>query len=151
MKNTLILFNLCFITLLFSNNVLSQKGDTIRIIDIKSFMESLKDVNPDTLVYMASQYPATFHGGMDSLNRYVKQHVFKHFVGSVSKDVLILCSVIIEKNGCISAIQILPSNNADKSLESSVINALYASPEWFPASQDGKKLRFKRILAFRFP
>lgn len=151
MKNTFTLFNLFFITLLFSNNVLSQKGDTIRIIDTKSIMESLKVVNPDTLVYMASQYPAVFHGGMDSLNRYVKQHVFRHLVGSISKDVMILCSVIIEKNGCISAVQILPNNNTDKHLENCVINALYASPEWSPASQDGKKLRFKRMLAFRFP
>ena len=151
MKNIFIFLKFCFITLIFTNNVLSQKGDTIRVIDTKSFMESFKNINPDTLVYMASQYPATFHGGMDSLNKYVRQYVFRNFVGTIKKDVMILCSVIIEKNGCISEVQILSSNNADKNLENYVKNALYASPEWSPALQDGKKLRFKRILPFRFP
>ena len=63
---------------------------------------------------------------------------------------MVLCMVTVEKNGCISEVEILNPNNYYLNLENGVKNALYSSPTWTPASQDGKKLRFKTILPFHF-
>ena len=60
-------------------------------------------------------------------------------------------AIIIEKNGCISGVYILPTNNTDKGLEGHVKEALFASAPWIPALQDGKRLRYKTYFSVQFP
>ena len=151
MKILLILYKVN-ILLLFASSVFSQKGnDTIRVVDIKSFMEPYSNKNSDTLAYMASQYPAVFIGGRDSLNSYVKVYLYRKSIKIVKNKTMVLCMVTIEKSGCVSEVEILAPNTHNLDLENGVRNALYSSPTWTPASQDGKKLRFKIILPFYFP
>ena len=59
--------------------------------------------------------------------------------------------VTIEKNGCVSEVEILIPNSYNLDLENGIKKALYLSPTWTPALQDGKKIRFKLILPFNFP
>jgi len=103
------------------------------------------------MVYMATQHPATFLEGNMALNRFVKQYLQKHIKSSVQDKVMVLCSIVIEKNGCISSVHILPTNNTDKGLEGHVKEALFASAPWFPALQDGKRLRYKTYFSIQFP
>lgn len=61
------------LVILFISSVFSQKGnDTVRIVDVKSFMEPYQNKNPDTIAYMFVQQVAVFPGGRDSLTSYVK-------------------------------------------------------------------------------
>ena len=152
MKILSILFKINIFILLFTSSVFSQKGnDTITVIDVKSLMEPYQNKNPDTIAYMLSQYPAVFPGGRDSLNAYVKMYLFRKSIQVAKDKTMILCIFIIEKSGCVSEVEILTPNNQNSELENGVKNALYSSPNWTPASQDGKKLRFKTILPFHFP
>lgn len=129
----------------------AQKQETIRVFDIESFMSSYQEIRSDTMVYMAIQHPATFPEGNMALNRFVKQYIQKHFKSSIQDKVMVLYSIIIEKNGCISGVHILPTNNTDKGLEGHVKEALFASAPWFPALQDGKRLRYKTYFSVQFP
>lgn len=152
MKILLILSKVNILVLLFTSSVFSQKGNnTISVIDVKSFMEPYLNKNPDTLAYMASQYPAAFIGGRDSLNSYVKMYVNRKSMQTVKNKTMILCMITIEKNGCVSEVEILAPDTHNLNLENGVKNALYSSPTWTPALQDGKKLRFKIIFPFYFP
>ena len=138
--------------LLLTSNVFSQKGnDTITIVDVKSLMEPYLNKNPDTIAYMFVQEVAVFPGGRDSLNSYVKAYLFRNSRQVVKNKMMVLCMVTIEKNGCVSEVEILNPNNYYLDLGNSIKNALYSSPVWAPASQDGKKLRYKTILPFHFP
>lgn len=152
MKILFILSMVNILIILFASSVFSQKGnDTIRVIDIKSFMEPDQNKNPDTIAYMTSQYPAVFPGGRDSLYSYVKMYLFRKSIQVAKNKTMILCTFIIEKSGCVSEVEILPPNNQNDEIENGVKNALYSSPTWTPASQEGKKIRFKIILPFHFP
>jgi hypothetical protein len=152
MKILSILFKVNILILLFSSSVFSQKGnDTITVMDVKSFIEPYQNKNPDTIAYMLSEYPAVFPGGRDSLNAYVKMYLFSKSIQVAKNKTMILCTFIIEKSGCVSEVEILAPNNQNSVLENGVKNALYSSPTWNPASQDGKKLRFKIMLPFYFP
>lgn len=146
----LILINL-FLICMMAYTSLAQKQDTIRVFDIEPFMSSYQEISFDTIVYMATQHPATFPEGNMALNRFVKQYLQKHIKSSVQDKVMVLCSIIIEKNGCISSVHILPTNNTDKGLESHVTEALFASAPWIPALQDGKRLRYKTYFSIQFP
>ena len=146
----LILINLLLIGTV-THTSLAQKQDTIRVFDIESFISSYQEISPDTMVYMATQHPATFPEGNMALNRFVKQYIQKHFKSSIQDKVMVLYSIIIEKNGCISGVHILPTNNTDKGLEGHVKEALFASAPWFPALQDGKRLRYKTYFSVQFP
>lgn len=152
MKIICTFFKVNILVLLLTSNLFSQKGkDTILVIDVKSIMEPYLNKNPDTIAYMFVQQVAVFSGGRDSLNSYVKMYLFRNSMQVVKNKTMVLCMVTIEKNGCVSEVEILNPNNYYLDLENGVKNALYSSPTWTPASQDGKKLRFKTILPFRFP
>ena len=152
MKILFLLFKVNILVLLLTSNLFSQKGnDTIQIIDVKSFMEPYLNKNPDTIAYVFVQQVAVFSGGRDSLNSYVKMYLFRNSMQVVKNKTMVLCMVTIEKNGCISEVEILNPNNYYLDLENGIKNALHSSPTWTPASQDGKKLRFKTILPFHFP
>jgi hypothetical protein len=152
MKILSILFKVNISILLFTSSVFSQKGkDTITVIDVKSLMEPYLNKNPDTIAYMFVQQVAVFPGGRDSLNSYVKIYLFRNSTQVVKNKTMVLCMVTIEKNGCISEVEILAPNNHYLDLENGIKNALYSSPTWIPASQDGKKIRFKTVLPFHFP
>jgi hypothetical protein len=152
MKILSALFKVNISIILFASSIFSQKGnDTIRIIDVKSFMEPYQNKNPDTIAYMMSEYPAVFPGGRDSLNAYVKMYLFRKSIQVAKSKTMILCTFIIEKSGCVSEVEILAPNNVNLDLENGIKDALYSSPNWTPALQDGKKLRFKFILPFHFP
>ena len=152
MKILSIFSKVIILVIFFTSSVFSQKGnDTITVMDVKSIMEPYLNKNPDTIAYMASQYPAVFPGGRDSLNSYVKMYLFRKSLQTVKSKTMILCMVTIEKNGCISEVEILAPNNHNLYLENGVKAALYSSPTWTPALQDGKKIRFKLILPFNFP
>lgn len=146
----LILINLSLICMMAYTS-LAQKQDTIRVFDIESFMSSYQEISPDTTVYMATQHPATFPEGNMALSRFVKQYLQKHSKSSIQDKAMVLCSIIIEKNGCISSVHILPTNNTDKGLEGLVKEALFASAPWIPALQDGKRLRYKTYFSVQFP
>lgn len=92
----LILINL-FLICMMAHTGLAQKQDTIRVFDLESFMTSHQEISPDTMVYMATQHPATFPEGNMALNRFVKQYLQKHIKSSVQDKVMVLCSIIIEK------------------------------------------------------
>lgn len=150
MKISSIIFKVNILMTLLSNNVFSQR-DTVTIIDVKSFMQPYQNKNPDTIAYMFSEYPAVFPGGRDSLNAYVKMYLFRKSIQFDRNKMMILCTFIVEKSGCISEVEILTPKNRNAELENGVKNALYSSPTWTPALQDGKRLRFKIILPFYFP
>ena len=152
MKTLFLLFKVNILVLLLTSNIFSQKGkDTIQIIDVKSFMEPYLNKNPDTIAYMFVQKVAVFPGGRDALYSYVRTYLSKNLVQVVKNRTMILCMVTIEKNGCVSEVEILAPNNYYLDLENGIKDALYSSPAWTPASQDGKKLRYKTILPFHFP
>ena len=152
MKILFLLFKVNILILLLTSNIFSQKGrDTIQIIDVKSLMEPYLNKNPDTIAYMFVQQVAVFPDGRDALCSYVKTYLSKNLVQVVKNKTMILCMVTIEKNGCISEVEILAPNNYYLDLENGIKNALYSSPAWTSASQDGKKLRYKTILPFHFP
>ncbi len=152
MKILLMFFRVNILIILFTNSIFSQKGnDTITVIDVKSFMEPYQNKNPDTIAYMFVQQVAAFPGGRDSLNSYVKTYLFSNSRQVVKNKTMVLCMVTIEKNGCISEVEILAPNIHNLDLENGIKNALYSSPTCIPASHDGKKLRFKTILPFHFP
>ncbi len=92
----LILINLSLICMMAYTS-LAQKQDTIRVFDIEPFMSSYQEISPDTMVYMATQHPATFLEGNMALNRFVKQYLQKHIKNSVQDKIMVLCSIIIEK------------------------------------------------------
>jgi hypothetical protein len=138
--------------ILITNSIFSQKGnDTITVIDVKSLMEPHQNKNPDTIAYMFVEQVAEFPGGRDSLNSYVKTYLFSNSRQIVKNKKMVLCIVTIEKNGCISEVEILAPNIHYLDLENAIKNALYSSPAWTPALQEGKKLRFKTFLPFHFP
>ena len=152
MKILFLLFKVNILILLLTSNIFSQKGrDTIQVIDVKSLMEPYLNKNPDTIAYMFVQQVAVFPDGRDALYSYVKTYLSKNLVQVVKNKTMILCMVTIEKNGCISEVEILAPNNYYLDLENGIKNALYSSPAWTSASQDGKKLRYKTILPFHFP
>jgi hypothetical protein len=152
MKISSIIFKVNILILLFTSNAFSQKGgDTVTIVDVKSLMEPYQNKSPDTIAYMMSEYPATFSGGIDSLNSYVKRYLFRKSIKNIKNKMMVLCTFIIEKSGCINEVEILTPNDQNLNIENGIKNALYSSPAWIPATQDGKKLRFKIILPFRFP
>ena len=135
---------------LLTNSVFSQRNDTITIIDTKSIMEPFLNKNPDTIAYMFSEKAATFLGGRDSLNAYVKRFLQRKLIKIDKNKTMILTCIFIEKDGCVSEVQWLTRSN-NPELDEGVINALLLSPRWSPATQDGKKVRFKMFLPFNFP
>jgi len=149
MKILFVLFMVTILAIFFTNSAFSQRGDTITVIDVKSIMESYQNKNPDTIAYMFTEHPAVFIGGKDSLDSYIKRVSLRNVTKFVKNKTKILCWVIIEKNGCISEVEMITHNNPE--LENSIKNTLYSSPRWIPATQDGRKLRYKTILAFNFP
>lgn len=149
MKISFVLFKATILVIFFSNSVFSQSGDTVTVIDIKSIMEPYQNKNPDTIAYMFTEYPAAFIGGKDSLDSYIKRILFRNSRQFIKNKTKILCWVIIEKNGCISEVEMITHNSPE--LEDGIKYALYSSPRWIPATQDGKKLRYKTILPFNFP
>ena len=152
MKILSIFSKVIILVIFFISSVFSQKGnDTVRVIDVKSFMEPYQNKNPDTIAYMFSQHLAVFPGGRDSLNSYVKAYLFRNSMQVVKNKTMILCMVTIEKNGCVSEVEVLTPNSYNLDLENGIKKALYLSPTWTPALQDGKKIRFKLILPFNFP
>ncbi|MEA5259831.1 hypothetical protein VB264_18685 [Arcicella aquatica] len=144
-------FKVVSLVLLFTHSIFSQQQDTLRIIDVKSFMEPFFNRNSDTIVYMATEHPAVFPGGKDSLNAFVKRHLIKVSIPFSKNNGMVLCWVIIEKNGCVSEVEIITRYSHNSALEDGIKNALYSSPMWTSATQDGKKVRYKTIFTFNIP
>ncbi|MEA5458448.1 hypothetical protein VB796_05330 [Arcicella sp. LKC2W] len=150
MKNALTILRVYFMVLLLTNCVFSQRNDTITIIDAKSIMEPFLNKNPDTIAYMFSEKAATFLGGRDSLNAYVKRFLQRKSIKIDKNKTMILTCIFIEKDGCVSEVQLLTHSN-NPALDEGLINAILLSPRWSSATQDDKKVRFKMFLPFNFP
>lgn len=150
MRNALTILRVYFMVLLLTNCVFSQRNDTITIIDTQSIMEPFLNKNPDTIAYMFSEKAAIFLGGKDSLNAYVKRFLQRKLIKIDKNKTMILTCIFIEKDGCVSEVQLLTHSN-NPALDEGLINAILLSPRWSPATQDGKKVRFKMFLPFNFP
>lgn len=151
MKAIFALFKVILLVFFSTNSIFSQKGDTVTVIDFKSFMEPYLNKDPDTIAYIFTQKPAAFPGGRDSLDKFIKRYLLRESTQFPKNKVKILSWVTIEKNGCTSNVEIIVHNDITSDLENGITKALYSSPMWSPATQDGKRLRYKTIIVFNSP
>ncbi len=104
----------------------------------------------DTLTFAGSM--PLFQGGSDeAFARYVQSKIIypkdalkNHIQGTV------YVQYIIEKDGKVSNVMIVPGKNLYPSIDQMVIDIVSQSPAWEPGSNNGKPVRVKKIIPVRF-
>jgi periplasmic protein TonB len=127
---------LCFILLGFSS-LYAQTGLTTPPNDSNKVYED---------GYMTLQVRPRFHGDIwkyiaDSL-RYPDEARKKNIQGKV------FVSFIIERNGSVSTVKVLHTDDA--SLSNEAIRVVYAMPKWSPGKQNGVPVRVQELMAVKF-
>jgi len=92
--------------------------------------------------------PASFPGGTDSLNRYVKTHGhFPKKIGTLN----IFAYIHIDTTGKATAVQVI--NDTDKDYEAELSRIIKTAPHWTPAAINGVPVlyRHKQKITIVYP
>jgi protein TonB len=131
--------NRTLITLIFLISIISAKAQT----------NEINGAAADTTVYVATDNPPTFPGGIERFNEYIGKNIrypAKAFLDNAKGKVII--SVIIEKDGSLSNAKVIRSVSPE--LDSEAQKVVILSPKWNCATQNGKPVRFAYVVPVKF-
>lgn len=108
-------------------------------------------LGPDANEGKWADEPASFPGGIDSLNAFIKKMIrFPEPERRLSKEGEVHIKFLIEKDGTLSDIQIVKTVEGAPGFTKETMRLMRAMPKWKPAKTNGKIVRVYYILPVKF-
>lgn len=114
-------------------------------------LQGIVSLGPDANEGKWADEPATFPGGIDSLNAFIKKNVrFPEPERRTSKEGEVHIKFLIEKDGTLSDVQIVKEVPGAPGFTKETMRLMRAMPNWIPAKTNGKIVRVYYILPVKF-
>jgi TonB family protein len=108
-------------------------------------------LGPDANEGKWADEPATFPGGTDSLNAFIRKMIrYPEPERRLSKEGEVHIKFLIEKDGTLSDIQIVKTVEGAPGFTKETMRLMRAMPKWKPAKTNGKIVRVYYILPVKF-
>ena len=102
-------------------------------------------------IMMFAEHMPEFTGGSDELFKYIKSNLnYPKYERDNNIQGNVYVQFVVEKDGSITAPNILRSVKGSKNFDSEVLRILKAMPNWVPAVNQGKTVRASMTLPIRF-